>query len=120
MNVSIKEIDDIVVVGINDSILQESVALLKTRLNDLIEDGKVWIVLDMSLADYLSSMGVAVMVEIKKCTVQSGGDLKLANVNQLTRNLLEYTHVDKKIEVFETVDKAVESIRAKRKRNIEE
>jgi anti-anti-sigma regulatory factor len=68
-------------------------------------------VLDMSTADYLSSMGVAMIVEVKRRTSLNGGDLKLACVNKLTKNLLDYTHVNRKIEVYETVGAAVEALK---------
>ena len=45
---------------------------------------------------------------------QSKGDLKIANVNRLIRNLLEITNLVKKIELFDSVEDAVASFTKKR------
>jgi anti-anti-sigma factor len=111
MNYSVTRKDNVVVVTVRDVIHQDQIANFKSRLEELIEEGNVWIVLDLSTANYLSSMGVALIVEVKRRTALSGGDLKLACVNKLTQNLLDYTQVNRKIEVFETVDDAVDALK---------
>jgi anti-sigma B factor antagonist len=112
MDFSATEHDNIVVVTVRNAINQDQIALFKTRLQEIIAQGHVWIVLDMSTADYLSSMGVALIVDVKRRTSSSGGDLKLACVNKLTQNLLDYTQVNRKIEIFETVDGAVAALKS--------
>jgi anti-sigma B factor antagonist len=111
MDFSAIEKDNVIVVTVRNVINQDHIAEFKSRLAEYIEKGRVWIVLDLSTANYLSSMGVAQIVEVKNRTSMNGGDLKLACVNKLTQNLLDYTQVNRKIEVFETVDAAVEALK---------
>ncbi len=107
MKVALREEGAVTVVSVDSSILQENVPMLRSRLGELIEEGRFWIVIDMSEANYLSSMGVAVIVDAKKQAVEKGGDVNIACVNHLILNLLEITNVTRKIEVFGAIDEAV-------------
>ena len=114
MKFSIYEHDGVVELAIEGNILQESVDVLRGRFYELIEKGKVWIVLNMAQSNYVSSLCLAVIVDVKNRLAQSKGDLKIANVNRLIRNLLEITNLVKKIELFDSVEDAVASFTKKR------
>ncbi|MBN1575157.1 MAG: STAS domain-containing protein [Chitinispirillaceae bacterium] len=114
MNFTVHEHNGVAELAIEGNILQESVDVLKERFNDLIENGKVQIVLNMAQSNYVSSLCLAVIVDVKNRLVQSKGDLKIANVNRLIRNLLEITNLVKKIELFDSVEEAVASFLIKR------
>jgi anti-sigma B factor antagonist len=109
MKVSIREYEGVWVVGVDRSILQENVPVLRERLGALIGENKTRIVIDMSCASYLSSLGVAVIVDAKNRASEAGGAVKLACVNQLIRNLLEITNLTRQLEIHDTVEQAVES-----------
>ncbi|MFW6254377.1 MAG: STAS domain-containing protein [Chitinivibrionales bacterium] len=112
MKVTLNEKGQVVVVTVDRSILQENVPLFKIRLSELLEEGKTRIVLDMSSAAYLSSMGVAVIVDIFKRTRKAGGGMNLACVNHLIRHLLDMTNVTRKVSLFDTVDEAVAALQS--------
>ena len=99
--------DGVVELSVEGNILQENVDGLKSRLIELIDHGKVEIVLNMANSNYVSSLCLAVIVDVKNRLVKSDGDLKIANVNRLIRNLLEITNLIKKFELFESVEDAV-------------
>lgn len=107
MNFTLKEYDDVVVVEIEGNILQENVDVLKGRFYDLIDKGKTRIVLNMAKSNYVSSLCLAVIVDVKNRLALLDGDLKISNVNRLIRNLLEITNLVKKINIFETTEEAV-------------
>jgi anti-anti-sigma factor len=111
MRVTIVEKESIVVAAVDSSILQENVPMLRTRLGQLLEEKHQWIIMDLSKSNYLSSMGVAVIVDLKLKANKVNGDVKLACVNQLIRSLLDITNVSRKMEMFATVDDAVASIK---------
>lgn len=104
----------VVELSIEGNILQENVDGLKSRLIELIDQGKVDIVLNMAKSNYVSSLCLAVIVDVKNHLAKSGGDLKIANVNRLIRNLLEITNLIKKFELFESVDEAIVAFRKKK------
>ncbi len=114
MKIAVKETGDILVVSPDSSILQENVPLLRSRLQKLVEeDGWKWVVLDMSNANYLSSVGVSVIVETKRRTGEKGGDTVLACVNHLIHQLLDMTNVLRRVEVYPTVEEAIEGLSGK-------
>jgi anti-anti-sigma factor len=106
MKIKIQEKGDIVIVSLDGNIMQEDVALLRTRLDDLMHNGQVRIVLDMKGVSYLSSMCLAVIIDMKTRLSAQKGDLKLATINQLIRNLFEMTRLIKKIEIYNTIEDA--------------
>ena len=114
MNFKLHDHNDVVELAIEGNILQESVEVLKGRFYELIEQGKVHIVLNMALSNYVSSLCLAVIVDVKNRLLQSKGDLKIANVNRLIRNLLEITNLAKKIELYDSVEEAVAAFLKKR------
>jgi anti-sigma B factor antagonist len=109
MKVGIREEGPAVVVRVDGSILQENVPLLRERLSQLIEDGQISIVIDMSDANYLSSLGVAVIVDARNRAMKQQGDVKLACVNRLVKNLLDITNLSRQIKAYDTVEEAVSS-----------
>jgi len=111
MNFKVREHGTIAEVVIEGNILQENVDLLKTRFFELIEEGTVKIILNMAQSNYVSSLCLAVIVDVKNRLVQEHGDLKLCNVNRLINNLLEITNLVKMIVVYDTVNEAVASFK---------
>lgn len=106
--------DGVVELSIEGNVLQENVDSLKSRLVELIDQGKVEIVLNMAKSSYVSSLCLAVIVDVKNRLAKFEGDLKIANVNRLIRNLLEITNLIKKFELFESVDEAIIAFRKKK------
>jgi anti-sigma B factor antagonist len=111
MKLKIEDSGGVSVVTFDGSILQDNLILFRTRLNDLLENKKFNILLDMSRTQYISSVCLAVMVDLKEKTSSNGGDLKIACPNALIKNLLEITNLVKKIEVFDSIEEAVNSFK---------
>jgi anti-anti-sigma factor len=115
MKIRIEAVGDVTVVFIDGNVLQENVPIFRVKLLELVEEGKVKVVLDMVASNYISSMCLATIVDVKKKVNELGGDLKLARVNKLVRNLLETTSLIKKVETFEDVESAVKSFSDQKK-----
>ncbi len=109
MKIKIRETGEVVEVAVEGNVLQENVNLFKNRIIDLIDSGKTKIVLNLVDTSYISSLCLAVIVNAKKKLVTKQGDIKIALVNQLVKNLLEITNLVKKVELYESVDDAVAS-----------
>ena len=113
MNFSVNEYDDVAVVAIEGNVLQENVDILKGRFYELIDNGKKHIILNMERSSYVSSLCLAVIVDVKNRLLELEGDLRISNVNRLIQNLLEITNLVKKIRLFDTVDEAIASFSEK-------
>jgi anti-anti-sigma factor len=109
MDIEITATGEISVVRIDGNILHEHVNVFKSVLLDLVNQGKIKMVLDFGSLLYISSLCLAALIEIKKRVNELGGDLKLSHVNNVVQNLLESTTLIRKIEVFPDADAAVKS-----------
>lgn len=109
MKVRVIEHGDIVEVIVEGNVLQENVSYFKNRILDLINDGKIKIVLNMGSTDYISSLCLAVLIDAKSRLSILQGDLKIAVVNRLVRNLMEITNLVRKIEIYDTIEDATAS-----------
>ncbi len=106
MKIRIVEYGDIVEIILDGNVLQENVSYMKTRIIDLINDGKRKVILNMEGTEYISSLCLAVLIDAKTRLTALQGDLKIAVVNRLVRNLMEITNLVRKIEIFDTIDEA--------------
>jgi anti-anti-sigma factor len=106
MKITIHELNGITEMFVDGNILPENVDIFRERLFDLVERGKNKIVLNLSDSTYISSLCLSVMINVKNRILATKGDLKLATVNRLIRNLLEITCLVKKMEIYETNEEA--------------
>jgi len=109
MEINSAAVGNVVVVSIIGNVFPEDVAILRAKLLYLVKQGTANMVLDVVSLNYLSSICLATLLDVKKKATDLGGDLKLARINKLVRNLLEATNLIQKIETFDTVDAAVQS-----------
>ena len=113
MKIKIEEKEGVTVVFIDGNVLQENVPIFRVKLLELLEANKMCIVLDMIACNYISSMCLAAIVDVKKKVTEKNGNIKMARVNKLVINLLETTNLMKQIEVFDDVAAAVKSFKVK-------
>jgi anti-anti-sigma factor len=115
MKIKIEEKEGVTILFIDGNVLQENVPIFRVKLLELLEADKSRIILDMLSCNYISSMCLAAIVDVKKKVTEKGGSVKLARVNKLVINLLETTNLMQQIEVFDDVSSALKSFRAEKK-----
>jgi len=111
VKVKIIDQDPVVIVSVDSSVLQEHIPIFRDRLDYLLERKKYWIVIDMHEAQYLSSMGLSIILDVKKRVNKYQGDIVFANVNYLIKNLFNVTELLKKLDVFDSVDSAIDFLK---------
>ena len=113
MKIKIEEKEGVTIVFIDGNVLQENVPIFRVKLLELLEADKNHIVLDMIACNYISSMCLAAIVDVKKKVIEKNGDIKMARVNKLVVNLLETTNLVKQLEIYEDINAAVKSFQKK-------
>ena len=106
MTMTIKNKDGVSIVSLSGTIMHADISTIRNRLEDLMNNNKCNIVLNLQNVSYLSSMLLAVFIDVKSIATKKKGDLKLANANDLIKNLFEMTKLVKKIELYDTVEDA--------------
>jgi anti-sigma B factor antagonist len=82
---------------------------LKTRIRELVEEGRTEIVYDLTEVSFLDSSGLSALVSGLKATRERGGFLKLAGMTAQVATIFRLTMLDRVFEVFPSVDAALAS-----------
>jgi len=84
-----ERVEGVVVLKLQGLVDSGTSQLIEGRLNDLISDGNVKIVVDLDLVDYISSAGWGIIVGEIKGVRQSNGDIKLASMRPDVREVFD-------------------------------
>ena len=84
-----------------------SAAEFKQALNDAVEAGNRILVVDMSNVPFVDSSGLGALISGMKATRLVGGDLRIAEVGEQARLILELTTLDKVMKLYPTVEEAL-------------
>ena len=82
---------------------------LRTRLKDVLSQGKTRLVLDLADVTYIDSAGLGTLVAGFTSAQNQGANLKLANLTKRFREQLHITKLVTVFDVYDTVDDAVKS-----------
>ncbi len=80
---------------------------LKDKLKQLVDEGVIDIVLDLSAVTFIDSSGLSAIVSGLKVTREQAGSLKIVGLNPSTKKVFELTRLDKVFELFERVEDAL-------------
>ena len=89
--------------------LGEGDELLKSKINNLIEQGHKNIVLNFAAVSYIDSAGLGELVRTYTTVSRQGGSLKLLG---LTKRITDLLSITKLLTVFETFDSENDAVRS--------
>ena len=78
-------------------------------LNNLLEQGKKNIIVDLGGINILNSSGMGILISSYSKVRDNGGVLKLANITNKIQGLLSITKLNQIFEIYNTTDEAVKS-----------
>ena len=84
-----EKVEDVVVLKLEGLVDSGTSQLMEGRLNDVISDGNVKIVVDLDLVDYISSAGWGIFVGEIKGVREGNGDIKLASMRPDVREVFD-------------------------------
>jgi anti-anti-sigma factor len=84
-----EKVEDVVILKLQGLVDSGTSQLMEERLNDLISDGNVKIVVDLDLVDYISSAGWGIFIGEIKGIRASDGDIKLASMRPDVREVFD-------------------------------
>ena len=90
-------------------VLEERDIPLREQVDQLVAEGHVKIVLDMSHVTRLDSAGIGTLVSKYLTASNRGGSLKLLQPTVHSRYLLEITKLSTVFEIFESEEEAIQS-----------
>ena len=90
-------------------VLEDGDAVLRTRVNELIEQDRTQVVLNLKDITYIDSCGVGVLIAKLVSMRNKGGDLRLLNLTERSRRLMEISQLLNVFAIFESEAEAISS-----------
>jgi anti-anti-sigma factor len=85
---------------------------IKNQIEELISQGNHNLLFNMKNVKYLDSTGVGVLIRILLLLKQKEGKIRLFNVNDAPRKVLQLTMLEQMLGVFNSEEEALQSISA--------
>jgi anti-anti-sigma factor len=109
MKITIKEEPLGAVMMVEGSMSQDDVQIFRVKLLELVEAGKKNFIIDMGAVPYISSLGLAVIVDIQNRLNASQGYIRMARLNPMLKNLFTITNLNRKIALYHDVEEALKA-----------
>jgi anti-sigma B factor antagonist len=90
-------------------VLDDGDDLLRDRINDLVNEGRVKIVVNLHDVTYVDSCGVGVLIAKYVSVRKKGGDVKLLNLTSRSQRVMEISKLLTVFETFDSEDRALAS-----------
>lgn len=89
----------------------EETAALREQVKDLVAAGRKQIVLELGSVSHIDSGGLGTLVGLYTTARNAGGVIKLANLTQKVRDLMQITKLVAVFEVYASEQEAIEAFR---------
>ncbi|GBD33013.1 MAG: anti-sigma factor antagonist [Gemmatimonadales bacterium] len=99
----------VVVIGVDGQLIVGNRHELKQKVLEALERGERKLLVDFSNTGYIDSSGLGALVSLSKKIRESGGELKLAGLNEDLKTLFELTKLDTLFTIVESPEEAVAS-----------
>lgn len=107
MEILKKRLDGKTLVILAGSLDSQSAQQVSHALCEIVRQGDPDLVIDLSQVDFVSSVGLSVLLTVWKASREQGGDLVLIGVNAGIENLLEITSFTSFIKVYPSLNAAL-------------
>ncbi len=112
MNVDLRKENDVVIVDFDGSlVVGVADEIVSNVVTELLADGYLKILLNLSKVDYVDSSGLGDIVQSYKMVERGGGAIKLLRPQDRVRRTLHLSNLLPLFEVFENEDEALQSFR---------
>jgi anti-sigma B factor antagonist len=88
--------------------------VLKSHVSHLVQNGHRHVVLNLAQVEMLDSFGLAVLISLLKLCKEVHGNLTLYGLNDQVTKLIELTHMDRVLDIWETEGQAVSRVKPSR------
>ena len=79
---------------------------IKKKINALIEEGHIFLILDLNEVYFIDSSGLGCLVACLRKITEKGGDIKLCGIQDPVRLVIELTQLHKFFDIFDDVPSA--------------
>lgn len=105
-----REVEGIVFLDFSGEIYGDEKQLLLTKIDEMVERGKLDCVFNLARAKRISSSGIGVMVSARARYTARGGRIRICRCNPRVLSVLEVTRLTLVFDVFDTEEEALRSL----------
>jgi anti-sigma B factor antagonist len=110
MNVVERRLGNVTVLDLKGRLVfDEGDGVVRDRINHLVDEGRVNILMNLQDVTYVDSCGIGVLVAKYVSLRRKGGDLRFVNLTPRSRRLLEITKLMGIFRIFDSEEEAVAS-----------
>jgi anti-sigma B factor antagonist len=108
LNISImkREDDGLIIIALKGSLDSETYRELKTKAQKYLDQQPTAMLLDLKDLDYISSMGISTLLEIRKALESKGGSLMMANVPPQIDHVFKIVNALPNLQIFKDIEEA--------------
>jgi len=101
---------DVVILALRGNLMGDpETTEFREKVKNLVRDGFLKIVLDLSKIKWLNSSGLGALISAMATVNNNGGDMRIANVTEKIKSLFMITQLIKVFKTFESSERAVAS-----------
>jgi anti-sigma B factor antagonist len=110
MQIEELRVDDVTILRLKGRLeLEEGDVTLRDHVNNLVNEGRVKLVLDMREVTRLDSAGIGMLVSKFLTARRRGGAIKLIHLTNRSEHLMDITRLSTVFEIFQDEDEALRS-----------
>lgn len=109
MEISEKSVENVHIVSIGGRLDAYAASGVERKLDSLITDGHVCLVVDLSHLDYISSSGLRVLLAAIKRVKKEQGDIRLASLQPSVKEVFDIAGFTQLFRLFDKEEEAVNS-----------
>lgn len=109
-----ERVGGVVVIALERSLKGGVDAALKERIDTLVRQGNLQIVIDLERVPYVDSTELGRLMRSHLSVRKAGGRVRLCNLSERMRLLLRMTHLDTVFELYDSQEAALSAIGAGR------
>jgi anti-sigma B factor antagonist len=110
MEIAEKMMEEIIIISVSGKIDTITSKDLDAKLNERIEEKTKKIILNLAKVDYISSVGLRVLLAALKRQKQNQGSMLLVSLQPFVQNVFKITGLDKIFQIFSSEDAALENL----------
>ena len=108
MQISTKSKDDVYIIEILGRMDSISSKEIEAKLDDAIENNNKKILIDLGAVDYISSVGLRVLLAALKKQKEIDGSIKLASLQPFVRDIFKMTGFDRIFSISSNQEEAID------------
>ncbi len=110
MDLTTRKVDDIFVINVDGDIDSDTSSMFKKSLNYALGRGERNILLNFENVNFITSVGIGVIIDLYKQLDKNNGKLVLVKVRKLVRDVLEVSRLDSVFQIMDTESEAIRSM----------